>query len=279
VLLADRCYLEAPRWRSDGLYVSDIQADEVLKVSLDGSASVVAAKPDLSPSGLGWSKDGSLIVVSVRSMELYRVAPAALEMVADLGEVATCITNDMVVDHYGHAFVGQAGANVPAGETAPPSPLVRVDPDWSVHRAADDLVCANGMVVADHGCTLLVAETFRDRVTAFELSADGELGERSIWAELPSGSSPDGICLDEEGALWVACPFVERFVRLERGGTVKDVIEVSGRRAIACALGGERGTTFFMVTVDASDDMSALGTTRPSRIETVEVGVPGVQQP
>ena len=279
VVLDRRQYLEAPRWRPDGLYVSDIQGDEVVRVGPDGRMDVIAAQPGLSPCGLGWARDGALLIVSVRSMLLYRASPGGLEVVADLSQVASCITNDMVVDVFGHAFIGQAGADVPGGEPAPPSPLLRVDPDWSVHRAAEELVCANGMVVTDGGRKLLVAETFEDRITAFVLGPDGGLSGRSVWVQLPAGSAPDGICLDAEGAVWAACPYLGEFLRIDVTGTVRESIPVPGRRAIACALGGETGRTLFMVTVDAQDDMADVATTRPSRVEAVEVAVPGVQQP
>jgi sugar lactone lactonase YvrE len=275
VLLDGRAYLEAPRWHDGSLFVSDIAADEVLKATLGGVVTVVASRPGLAPSGLGWAPDGTLLVVSVWAMQLWGLSDGTLHEVADLSSVATAMTNDLAVDGRGHAFVGQAGANLPAGEPAPPSPLLRVDPDGSVHRAAEDLMCANGIAVADHGATLLVAETFRDCITAFSLAGDGSLADRRTWAVLPEGSGPDGVCLDKDGALWVACPFHERFLRVEPGGEVVQEVAVRGRRAIACALGGPRGTTLFMVTTRSDVEPAALAEARASRVEMVEVAVPG----
>jgi len=49
--------------------------------------------------------------------------------------------------------------------------------------------------------TLIVAESYARRLTAFEIAADGSLSNRRVWADLYDGV-PDGICLDAENAVW-----------------------------------------------------------------------------
>jgi sugar lactone lactonase YvrE len=279
ILVGERAYLEGPRWRDGALYVSDVRADEVLRVTPTGDVAVVASRTGLCPSGLGWTREGDLLVVAVQQRALLRLADGTLQPFADLSAIATSFTNDMVVDARGRAFIGQAGSNLSAGEPVRPAPLIRVDPDGSVHAVAGDLLCANGMVVADEGRTLLVAETFGDRITAYSIRDDGVLTDERVWSELPKGYAPDGICLDVEGAVWVGCPFVERFVRVVKGGTITDEIAVTGRRAIACTLGGGRGTTLFLLTWQPTAPTPADSTERTSCIEVVEVAVPSAGQP
>ena len=215
VLLHGRTYLEAPRWHEGALYVSDIPADEVLRVQLDGTVDVIAAQPGLHPSGLGWMGDGTMVAVAVfeRQLVVLDDPPSSpLRSFADLSLVATSITNDMTVDASGRAFIGQAGSNISAGEPVVPAPLLRVDPDGSVHDVGGELLCANGIVV--HEKTLIVAETFADRLSAFDVDASGALHRQRVWAQLPRGYGPDGICLDAQGAVWAACPYAESFVRV-----------------------------------------------------------------
>ncbi len=278
-LLDRRVYLEGPRWRDGALYVSDVLADEVLRVTLDGQVDIVAARAGLHPSGLGWAHDGQLLIVAARDRDLLRVVNGKLAPFADLSVAATSLTNDMAVDPKGRAFIGQAGSDIAAGEPLRPAPLVRVDPDGSVHRVGSDLLCANGMVVADGGQTLLVAETFGDRITAFDIGSDGSLSGQRVWAPLPKGHAPDGICLDVEGALWVGCPFAQRFLRIAEGGEKIDEIAVPGRNAIACTLGGEQGTTLFMITWEPTGPSPDASGARTGRVELAEVAIASAGQP
>jgi sugar lactone lactonase YvrE len=63
---------------------------------------------------------------------------------------------------------------------------------------------------------------------------------------------PDGICLDAEGAIWIANPVAPQCARIAEGGKVLEVID-TGDNCYACMLGGEDGKTLFMVTAQSSD--------------------------
>ncbi len=139
--------------------------------------------------------------------------------------------------------------------------------------AAKDLRFPNGMVLAQDGKTLIVAETFGACLTAFDVSEDGSLSNRRLWAKL-EGDVPDGICLDEEGAIWVASPMgIGGVMRIREGGEVADRIAVE-HDAFACMLGGPDRRTLFICT--AADSDPAKTGDRRGRIEIVSVEVAGV---
>ena len=201
-LLEGLRFPEAPRWHKGRLWFSDFFRQQVIAVNAQGEMEVQFELAD-SPSGLGWRPDGSLLVVSMRDQRLLAWRGDALETVADLSGHAGGPCNDMVVDAKGRAYVGNFGFDLYAREEARSTDLLRVDLDGSVHRVASDLWFPNGMVITPDGQTLIVAETFRNRLTAFRIEPDGALNERRVFAELP-GMYPDGICLDAEGAVWLA---------------------------------------------------------------------------
>ncbi|MCJ7437982.1 MAG: SMP-30/gluconolactonase/LRE family protein [Acidimicrobiia bacterium] len=277
-LVGGRAFLEGPRWRTDpdgqgALYVSDMHAHEVLRVATDGSVEVLAVLAT-APSGLGWLPDGRMLVVSMDDRRLLRLAPdGTLVEAADCSALASNEINDMVVDRHGHAFISQFGSDFHAGEPMVASPVLRADPDGSVRAASDGLRMANGMVITADGRTLIIAESAGRRLMSFDLADDGTLTSRRVWADLPEGDYPDGICIDSEDAVWVAGPASDRFVRVRQGGEVTDVVEVPGRHAIACAIGGVDGHTLFMCTSPTHGQPDESRATRRAKVEITEVAV------
>jgi sugar lactone lactonase YvrE len=141
---------------------------------------------------------------------------------------------------------------------------------------ADDLAFPNGCVITPDGRTLIVAESFGTRLTAFTIAPDGSLGDRRVWAQL-AGVAPDGICLDADGAVWVASPLTSEVLRVRDGGAIVERIP-TGDPAIACMLGGPARRTLF-VLVSSSFDRDTCLARCDARVETVEVEIPGAGWP
>jgi sugar lactone lactonase YvrE len=181
-----------------------------------------------------------------------------------------------VVDAAGRAYVGNFGYDRHNGEAERNACLARVDPDGRVLRAAEDLVFPNGTVITPDGRTLIVGETFANRLTAFDRGEDGSLANRRVFAELP-GCYPDGICLDAEGAVWVANPRGDRVLRVLEGGRIADSVATPQRGSYACMLGGPDRRTLFILTNTGSGP--AMAQKAEGRIETVRVPVPGAGLP
>jgi sugar lactone lactonase YvrE len=266
-LVTGRSFLEGPRWHDGALYVSDMHGDAVLRVGEDGDVRTVVELEQ--PSGLGWLPDGSLLISSMARRCVMRFDGSDLAVHADVSSFASHEINDMCVDRHGHAFVGQFGYDYAAGDQPVAAALLRVDPDGSACEVADGLQFANGMVITADGSTLLVAESFGRRITAFDLADDGSLANRRVWAELED--FPDGIAIDEDDGVWVASPAFDRFVRVIEGGAVTATVDTPGRHAIACELGGADGRTLFMLTATTlgqrAESQAALG----AAIETTRV--------
>ena len=272
-LLGGRAFLEGPRWHDGALWVSDMHAQEVLRVQLDGTVDVVARVPG-DPSGLGFWADGSVLIVSMRDRRLLRmVAGAEPEVLADCSHLAPFEINDLVVDDSGHAFISQFGFDFHGGATFQRAPLLRVDPDGSVRAVSDGLRMANGLVVTGDGSTLVVAESTGKDLVAFDLAADGTLSTPRVWAELPE--YPDGICIDRDDGIWISSPVGDCCARVLEGGEVTDVVDFPGRHAIACALGGEDGRTLFACTSSTLGEPERSRAERSAALELVAVRVPG----
>ncbi len=230
------CFGEGPRWYDGNLWISDMHAHQVLRFDSSGNATSILEVPGC-PSGLGWMPDGSLLVVSMEDRKLLRLRDGSVSTHADLSSLAKGRCNDMVVDAEGRAYVGNFGFDLHGGEKSRPTDLICVDPDGSSRIVASDLVFPNGTVITPDGKTLVVGESFTGRLTAFDVGPNGDLSNRRVWADLPNGAVPDGICLDVAGGIWVASPTTNECIRVEAGGKVTHRVAFD-RGAYACMLGG-----------------------------------------
>jgi sugar lactone lactonase YvrE len=275
VLLDGLTFPEGPRWRDGKLWFSDFYTNRVMTVDPAGHAAIVVEVPQ-RPSGLGWTPRGDLLIVSMLDKRLLRLADGRLETVADLRDFATGPCNDMVVDAEGRAYVGNFGYDRHAGEPLRATCIARVDPDGSVRRAADDMLFPNGSVITPDGRRFIVGETQGQRLTAFDVAPGGALVNRRLFADLP-GCFPDGICLDTEGAIWVADARGNRVIRVLDGGRIAQTISTGAQGAFACMLGGDDRRTLFICTSSGSGPQQAAK--RDGRIEVVRVDVPGAGLP
>lgn len=275
ILLDGLAFGEGPRWHRDRLWFSDIHDLNVSAVDLQGNREKIVDVPQ-QPSGLGWLPDGRLLVVSMVDRRLLRLDDDGLTEVADLSPYATHHCNDMVVDKNGRAYIGNFGWDIHGGGTPTTAAIVLVEPDGTTRVAAPDLNFPNGTVITPDGATLIVGETFGACLTAFDIAADGSLSNRRLWAAL-DGAVPDGICLDAEGAIWVASPVSAEALRVREGGEVTHRVPVE-TQAFACMLGGpERRHLFICTAIDSLPETCRK--TRSGRIEVVEVEVPGAGLP
>ncbi len=270
ILLSGLVMGEAPRWHDNRLWCTDMGAGQVLAVDLAGTSEVVARVPSL---GLGFLPDGRLLIVSMRDGLLLRREPdGSLVTHDDLTSLSRQPWNDLVVDGRGNAYVDNIGFEFPAGEFAPAGIIALVTPDGAVRQVAEGLSFPNGMAVTPDNATLIVAESYGARLTAFDIAADGSLSHQRVWAPL-DGAHPDGICLDAERAVWYADVPARRCVRVREGGETLQTITLD-RGCFACALGGTDRRTLFIMA--AEFPMPAPGTRAPTgQIVMVEVPAPG----
>ena len=272
-LLTGLAFGESPRWHDGRLWLSDWGAHEALAVDAAGDSEVVASLPSF-PSCIDFLRDGRLLVVSANDGRLLcREADGSLATYADLSGLADHPWNEVVVDGRDNAYVNNIGFDFPDGEPAPGT-IALVAPDGSARQVADGLWFPNGMVVTSDNATLVVAESYANKLTAFDVAADGSLLNRRSWADLGDGV-PDGICLDADGAIWYGDVPNMRAVRVGEGGAVLDTIEID-RGCFACALGGTDGRTLFLVATDwnaVTDDRT--DGPRTGRVLTVQAPAPG----
>jgi len=285
-VLDDLVFTEGPRWREGRLWCSDMHDHRVISTALDGDADTVVRVDDDEPSGLGWLPDGRMLVVAMETQRLLRVEPdGELAVHADLSSAARGSLNDMIVAADGTAYVGDMGTRIfVEGSERVPGQTIRVTPDGQISCAADDLASPNGHILSEDGRTLIVAESGGGRLTAFDVLDDGTLANRRTFATLTPEKEgvvfapPDGICLDAEGAVWVADPLGARVIRVREGGEITDSIGFDDVIPVACVLGGDdRRTLLMCVAADWHAEVVKRAPT--ARIDACEVDVPGAGRP
>lgn len=265
-------FSESPRWRGDRLWFIDIHDNAVKSVSLAGDLRTEIALP-FKPNGLGFMADGSVVFSDALALKMKRWDGTSLHDHADLSGTSVFCLSDAITDARGRTWVGDIGYNFWNPDAAPVDTCViaRIDPDGTVIKAADGLRFPNGLVITPDGKTLIAAETNGNCLTAFDIGADGCLSHRRVWAQLPEGVQPDGICLDSKGAVWVANPGEAgaKVLRVREGGEVTDTIELEGH-AYAVAVGGPEGSHLF-ICASASHDPAEIAVNPSARLLVAEI--------
>lgn len=268
---------EGPRWHDGRLWFSDQHAREVVVLEPDGTLVERFAVPG-GPSGLGWMPDGTLLVVSMHERRLYRRAhDGTLSVHAELSAYHPGHSNDMVVDRHGRAYVGNIGFDFDGGEAPRKTCIVAVEPDGAVAVAADGLDCPNGTVISPDGKVLIIAESMGRCLTQFDIDPAGKLSGRRLFADL-GDHVPDGICLDAEGAVWIAAPYAHAALRVAEGGAIIGRVTTEGAMPYACMLGGADGGDLYLCCAPDHDPTVTVAA-RGGRIDIVRVDVAGAGLP
>ena len=275
-LMTGIAFGESPRWHDDRLWFSDWGTQEIIAVDLEGESEVIVRVPSF-PFCIDFLPDGRLLIVSASDRLLLRREPdGPLVTHADLSTLSEHPWNDIVVDARGNAYIGNIGFDFPEAQFAPGT-LALVTPDGSARQVADGVAFPNGIVVTPDNSTLIVAESYANRLTAFDITADGSLSNRRMWAEL-GGGVPDGICLDAEGAVWYGDVPNKRCVRVREGGEVLQTIALD-RGCFACILGGPDGKTLFIVAQGWSGMESTADGERTGQLLTAPAPAAGAGWP
>jgi sugar lactone lactonase YvrE len=266
---------ECPRWHDGRLWFADQHLKRVFVVDERGTAELVVEVPN-HPSGLGWDAEGRLLIVSMNDRRLLRLDGRELTQVADLSPYTHFHCNDMVVDGKGRAYIGNFGFDLWSGVAPSPTNLVLVEPGKSIRVVASGLLFPNGMVITPDERTLILSETFGERLLAFDIEADGSLSNRRVWAHI--GRPTDGICLDAEGLVWAAVPARPgAFLHVAEGGAIKERISGGEYGGFACMLGGPDGRTLFLL--EARDMRPGRMLENNGRIRSVRVEAPHAGRP
>ncbi len=278
---------EAPRWHEGRLWYSDFYRHAVFSLSEDGAEEREELHVAGQPSGLAWRADGDLVVVSMTDNRLLRRHDGELVELADLSPYCGFWSNDLVVSASDVAYVGDFGFDL--DETLrsvgvegllamgpPATHLVVVGPDGAILQSVPDMVFPNGAVITPDGATLIVGETLAFRLTAFDIGPDGRLSNRRVWAALELVPT-DGMCLDAEGAIWLANALAPECLRVAEGGEVLGRVSTS-QNAFACMLGGEDRRSLYVMTAPTSDRFEVADAAR-GRVERARVEVPGAGRP
>lgn len=275
-LLTGLAFGESPRWHDGRLWFADWGAQEILAVNLEGKAEVIVKVSFPSfPMCFDWLPNGQCLLISSRDGRVLRMEPGG-ELVthADLSGLSPkkFPWNEIVIDGRGNAYINNTGFDFPGGAFAPGT-IALLTPDGATRQVAEGLAFPNGMAVTADNATLIVAESYGNRLTAFDIEVDGSLSHRRVWAET-GNDHPDGICLDAEGALWYADVGNKHCVRVREGREVLQTIELD-RGCFACMLGGADGKTLFLVaTVWKNAEENMAEESRTGQILTVRALAP-----
>lgn len=249
VLVSGLGFPESLRWHDDTLWYADWAAGEISRLTAgDASPEVVARRStfplcfDLRPTTAGPQP----------------VTVADLPGLAGLAGVGEHPWNEVLCRPDGSTYVNNIGfaydGSVDASAAGAVGFVALVRPDGSVEVVADGLAFPNGMALVEDGRTLLVAESWASRLSAYDVGEHGTLGGRRVWAETP-GLHPDGIDAHHvdgqwDGSVWLADVGTRCCARVAEGGEILDRVDLP-ESAFDCVVGDLGSGPTLYVAVNA----------------------------
>jgi sugar lactone lactonase YvrE len=281
VLLDGLAIPESPRWHDERLWFSNWGTKQIVAVDVDGNSEVVGEAPD----GLGWATnwlpDGRMLITGPELIRVERDGSRLRH--ADLSRISPHGWSEITVDGRGNVYVNTINFDFADFEEVlssgrAPGKIALVTPEGEAREVANELAFPNGMVITPDDKTLVVAESFAARLTAFDIADDGGLSNRRVWAE---EVGPDGICLDADGCIWASsASMANDCARIREGGEVLERIEL-GRPCFATMLGGADRRTLFMLTADwrGTGGVEAVIKARTGQVLVADAPAPGIGWP
>ncbi|MBZ9917288.1 SMP-30/gluconolactonase/LRE family protein [Mesorhizobium sp. BR1-1-12] len=268
---------ESPRWHEGRLWLCNWGTGEIVAVSDEGKSRVMLTVPAVLPYSIDWLPDGRLLVISGREGLLLRQeVDGRLVTHADLRDLSKSPWNEIVVDGRGNIYVNGGGPAPAPGQHFGPGTIVLITPDGTAMQVAGNIAFANGMAVTPDNRTLIIAESHSNRLTAFDIAADGTLANRRVWADVDG--YPDGICLDAEGTVWYADVPNKRCAQVREGGELLQTV-TADRGCFACMLGGVDGRTLFITAAEWRGFDHMTSDARTGQVLGVAVSSPGAGWP
>ncbi len=155
-------------------------------------------------NGTTYFRDGSLFVCDFGRKAIIRIAPSGEQTIyAETCDGKTFLgPNDLAFDPQSNLyFTDPTGSS----ENNLIGCVYRVEAGTrAVKRLAEGLAFPNGIAFSADAKTLFVAESRKFHILRFVVKPDGTLGEKTVFATMPTEHDPDGMAFDAAGNLWVA---------------------------------------------------------------------------
>ncbi len=232
---------EGPTWDAPRQRLLWLDVDGLVLHQLDAAGRHTATSIDRRVSAVVPDVDGQLVAVAGLSVARIDEFGRLGKTIATLPPDGDGLANDARCDPMGRLWVGTVDRS---GEQQ--AGLFCVADDGSVKKVRSDITLSNGIDWSPDGRVCHYVDSLAHRVDTIHLDTEG----LPIWSEplVHIDSTPDGLSVDAEGAVWVALWDGGAIHRYTPQGRLDRVVEVPGGFITSCAFGGPELTTLFITT-------------------------------
>jgi sugar lactone lactonase YvrE len=182
--------------------------------------------------------------------------------------------NDAKADPWGRIWAGSMNNDEHARRDGQ---LARLDPDGTIHVLERGLQICNGPAITRDGAWLFHTDSYVRTIHRYRLHADGSLDDKTLWQRFRADEgSPDGMCFDADGGLWIAFWGAGCVRRFAADGTRLAQIDLPPRQITSVAFGGDDLATLLVTSAREGLSAAALQA-QPLAGATYAVKVPGVR--
>lgn len=153
-------------------------------------------------------------------------------------DIAITQINEICADAQGNIWAGQATYD--EHQHFSTGYLYKINSEGKVTTEDDSIVMGNGMDFSPDNTIFYLAETSKKAIYKYTYNvATALLTNKKIFANIPSDRGiPDGLCVDSEGFVWVACFFGSCVMRFDPDGKVEQLVELPVEQITSLCFGG-----------------------------------------
>ena len=251
---------EGPLW--------DEEAQRFLVVDVEGRAihawtpGNAASRRWSVPERIGWliprrDSDGFIAGLQSGFARLWLEPALRIEPIGSphAGQAGVRL-NDAKADSWGRLWAGSMNAD---DYTRADGQLTRLDADGGMHVVERGLHVCNGPAITPDGAWMFHTDSFKARIHRYRLDAQGSLSDKTLWQQFDvRQGTPDGMCFDAEGCLWIAFWGGGCVRRFSLDGELLRTIELPPRRITSVAFGGADFATLLVTSARVGLDAATL---------------------
>ncbi len=269
---------ECPVWNDTekALYWTDIPAQRLWRYNPRSSDTTLEWEGDLTVGGFAFTQDNAIVMCTHKGVYKLTRPAGSLLLLLEIPMAEDERFNDITTDPRGRIFAGTLTERREKGK------LYRLERDKTPAIVLHDIETSNGMTFSLDLKRFYHTDSRVRTITRYDYDlASGNIeNPHVIYRGAKEDGSPDGITMDADGFIWVACYRGGKIIRIDDEGEIAQELPVPAAQPSSVMFGGDGLNELFITSAsqgatDLAKGLDGQGRYLGGEVFCVHPGVTG----